>query len=168
MGLFIHAVSKAEYVGPGDVSDEEDIHVIRPGEGNEHRLNGKRAGLYRARGEEHSFCAGSYGGVDEWKRLLCEAVHDCPHWEIGFFSGFAFSELFYCPLDGAFGPETCAGLAKMFAVHRNDVVKRIAELCPDDDSMFGGPDGNAWWLEYYDDWHKAFAIAADNGFVIFG
>lgn len=159
MGLDIVAVRQARFLHPRPEqwSDEHAehlyIHVIG---GFEARLDGKLAGCYEADDGFH-FRAGSYSGYNDWRRWLSEtqlgvppqAVWDAPE----SFAGKPFVELVnFADSEGAIGPVTSAKLAEDFRSHQSQ---------PD------LQDPTGYYLSKWDEWARAFALAADDGFVVF-
>jgi hypothetical protein len=53
--------------------------------------------------------------------------------------------------EGSIGPEACADLAEDFRVMRDEILT----------------DGEEWFVELYDIWASAFALAANTGLVEF-
>lgn len=107
-------------------------------------------------GEEHDFCAGSYSGYNHWRDWLAKVVDwddadAC--WRSGKTEG-PFIELINFPdNEGYIGPMVAAKLAKDFA----DNEARAAERA----------DGDAYLMQKYRDWKRAFELAADAGAVRF-
>ncbi|MEA3249815.1 MAG: hypothetical protein U9Q03_05685 [Patescibacteria group bacterium] len=170
MGFFISAVSQAEYVGEGDNSNSDDILAVRTGRNYERFLDGKQLGLYRFKGQDANVEGYSGIGLEEWTDILSRIVHRCGMWDLGSDSyGLEFDGVFFPPFyhSGAYGPETCKRLAAEFAAHRDKVAGGIAKIRPKKDFLYGGKDGNAWWLSLYDQWQKVFEVGSDSGFAFF-
>lgn len=111
-------------------------------------------------GETFGFRAGSYGTYNVWRELLSvyalgvkpETVWRYPERYVDqpFFELVNFSDC-----EGMIGPAACVDLAQDFAEHPEVREKLLAEE----------PDG--YYASKFDDWAKAFALAADTGLVDF-
>jgi hypothetical protein len=81
-------------------------------------------------------------------------------WNYAEFKGNPFMELIaFSDCGGTIGPASSAKLAKDFTDHREAVLEKAR-------SELGG-DLSAWFCDRYDDWQRAFATAAQGGFVMF-
>ncbi len=106
---------------------------------------------------DHSdFCAGSYGGYNRWRELLAELAGYSPEhvWRSGHLHNkeLPFRELVnFSDCEGTIGPVTSAKLAKDFAEYRDKAGESDVE----------------WFFDKYDEWQKAFQMAANNGAVCF-
>lgn len=110
--------------------------------------------------ETFGFRAGSYGGYNQFREQLSlhalgvtpQQVWQRPREYVDkpFFELINFSDC-----EGQIGPQACADLAKDFAEHTEIRAKLLADE----------PDG--YYAAKYDDWAKAFALAADTGLVDF-
>ncbi|MBU8594050.1 hypothetical protein [Bacillus subtilis] len=97
--------------------------------------------------ESFSFRAGSYSGYGWWRRKLEEFKGDT-----------AFQELInFADNEGTIGPVVSKKLAKDFNEHA-DAAREYARTLGDTGEV---------WLYLYDDWKKAFEMAAENGAVDF-
>jgi hypothetical protein len=104
------------------------------------------------RTEVHGFRAGSYGGYNQWREDLArqfngptitDADPDKPFYEL----------IYFADNEGCIGPEAAADLFIDFTMH------------------FGLYDPKCWYpdaaRQSYGDWTRAFALAAENGLVVF-
>lgn len=113
----------------------------------------------RATGERVRFRAGSYTGYGDWRHALCLAALGCPPLAVWNdperYRGEPFYELIhFADNEGCIGPLAARDLADDFAWGGED-VRRALELR----STYSGA--------IYDDFAKAFDLAADTGVVIF-
>ena len=120
------------------------------------RLDGLETGAYAVSGDRYAFRAGSYSGYNEWRRMLARMVGviDRELWNDHSEAAKAtpFYELIcFSDAEGTIGPKTCAKLAKDF----------------DDWADRAKASGDRYWLEKYQDWSKAFHLAAERGVVDF-
>jgi len=102
--------------------------------------------------EEHRFRAGSYSGYNSWRNELAKlagytSADDC--WN-NHTSGPFYELINFSDCEGVIGPVVSAKLAKDFADYREKA------------EIIGG-----WFFDAYQDWEKAFTMAADNGAVSF-
>ena len=156
MGLDITAYSKLTFVCMPDESYEESDDEIQVRE-NPH-FPGRLAGLYDkgvyslADSEEYDFRAGSYGGYNRWREVLDLARKGLP--------SYAFEEIIeFSDCEGTIGPSVSLKLRDDFVRYAEQVKAKVRELVPDDRGEY--------WIEKYEDWTKAFTLAADGGCVIF-
>ena len=116
---------------------------------------------YLATGDTFGFRAGSYSGHGQFRAALCEAALGVPPenvWEDpDEFRGKPFYELInFSDCEGAIGPEVCAKLAADFQRERAVRDALEAKDLPGD-----------WYVQKFDDWQRAFELAADTGLVQF-
>lgn len=122
--------------------------------------------IYRA-GDSFGFRAGGYGGYNAWRNELAKLAaypakpfdryktgdvqqrHDQGAWEAD--SGPFWELINFSDCEGVIGAEVAAKLAKDFADHQEKADAHT-------DLRF---------LESYNEWRKAFEMAADNGAVDF-
>ena len=164
MGLDVQSYSRCRFVAPqvGDdyeEHDEEEHVLVYVLDAFLDRLDGQPQGWYAAEGESVDFHAGSYGGYNQWREQLSEAalgVHPKVVWDDPErFAGRPFVELInFADNEGAIGPITSAKLWTDFEEHQ-DLPERV------EDDPFG------YFAQKYDSWRDAFALAADDGFVVF-
>lgn len=131
-------------------SDEDDGVYIQPCEPFTDRADGLTPGWYTAEKIYH-FRAGSYTSYYYWRSDLCRAAIGVSPTDIwsGDVTDGPFIELInFSDCEGVIGPETSSKLAKDFRDCRN--------LMPND------PD----FMRVYDNFHKAFEMAAQNGAVL--
>jgi hypothetical protein len=121
------------------------------------RTEGLAAACYRlADSAGGGFRAGSYGGYNLWRDQLAQIAGWASADEAFVADGGPFWELINFPdNEGVIGPVVSAKLAKDFADEANKARALV---------LFGE---DAWFLEKYRDWAKAFATAADGGCVLF-
>lgn len=119
------------------------------------RADGLADGRYRVEGEQHAFRAGSYSGYNEWRRLLASLVGvQCQDvWNAGEAEpAFPFKDLInFSDCEGFIGPKTSAKLACDF--------KRWHERA--------SSHADTYWQKKYEEWMRAFHIAAGKGVVKF-
>jgi hypothetical protein len=102
------------------------------------------------------FRAGSYSGYNVWREKLSDmALGVIPRmvWDnYEQFTGRPFVELIhFSDCEGILGTEVCKKLLKDFQDFQDSANQHQDE----------------WFTERYNDWHKAFEFAADNGYVDF-
>ena len=115
--------------------------------------------------EGHCFRAGSYGGYNQFRGYLCEAIHgvECEEfWGNEDYEGTPFYELIdFSDCEGVIGVEESKKLHAEFMLHRGIFKKYVEEI-------HGNGDDLEYFMEKYDDWTKAFSISAQKGALIFG
>lgn len=165
MGLDITAYKKftiTDHVPTQGTWCEEQDHVVpRLDTGFDQSFRGlPRDGLcVLTSGEQFNFRAGSYTGYGEWRRLLAYAAWDLPPEEVWTYPDryrdHPFFELInFADDQGTIGPDAAADLAWDFDAHSNMVRPRLAQ-----------EDERA--TKRYDDWQRAFELAANHGLVRF-
>lgn len=170
MGLDITAYRKlapapqAELDSDGSPVDWEKFHHFSPAviDWTEQNWPGHsgdvKPGVYSAE-ETHGFRAGSYSGYNWWRDHLSQFAQGKPAkvlWE-GDISG-PFAELIhFADNEGVIGPAVSAKLAKDFADFEPKAADYAATI---------GTEGK-YWLQSYQNWKRAFEMAADNGAVDF-
>lgn len=163
MGLHIRAYSRCRFVAPkteNDWDEHEDVHIyVHALDVFRDRLDGLAPGWYASEGEYRHFHAGSYGGYNRWRDQLSRAALGVPASEVwGHFSRFAgrpFAELInFADNEGTIGPRTSAKLLADF-----DADPALPTRVADDPFDY--------FAEKYAEWRNAFALAADNGLVVF-
>ncbi len=165
MGLDIIALENVELVradgaeeGPHD-DEGEDLVYLYPNPDFAERADGMVPGAYRGKGGRHEFRAGSYSGYSEWRERLAALVDTTPEKVWAGAVAPAFGELInFAVNEGTIGPKTSAKLAKDFEAWRSQ-AETWAKAMP-------GEEG-AWFMRSYDDWRKAFGLAANAGAVQF-
>lgn len=157
MGLDISAYSRIRFVHGEDARTDECYdgpHIAVYGEDFPERLDGLVPGCYTSDLPGIRFHAGSYEGYNSWRAWLCqyalgvqpELVWKAPE----DFAGRPFVELVnFADNEGTIGPVTSAKLAKDFANHHPP------------------PASDGYYVEKYDEWHRAFTLAANDGCVMF-
>lgn len=176
MGLDISMYRKIEFVRtPANEDDEPEwqteVRIWGNLKGFESRFTGA-PGIYRY-AEGDSFRAGSYSGYNEWREQLARLagypareratlyagarmLHAAGAWEAG---GGPFWELIYfADNEGAIGAEVSAKLSRDFVGWR-DRAQAFAQTL--------GPVSYVYFMEVYDDFARAFAMASDGGVVVF-
>jgi len=178
MGLDITAYARARYVrmpkedDDGDDGYEEGLVRVyvhpefpRQADGMENRS------LWLTSDETHSFRSG-YGGYNVWRNRLCEMANGCtaealwakPEADV---RAAAFGPLIhFSDCEGTIGPETSKRLLDEFLTHRERAVAYAAKLTAEQ-SLEAQYNTGADFLTRYDDWTRAFTLAADGGFVRF-
>jgi len=158
MGLDVRAYSQCVFVHePHGYNEECDDRIPVRHQPWVDVLDGRSLGCYEHKGETFHFRAGSYGGYGDWRRSLSVlglgTTAETVWHEPGAFAGEPFVELVnFSDCEGAIGPATSEKLAADFATHR--------------DAAASGPDFGGYFLAKYDDWHKAFTLASDDGWVV--
>lgn len=164
MGLDVSAYSYLEFVRPLGGGDDEDEDLVRiyGVRGLPDRLDGQPQGYYRRlpESDDFYFSAGSYSGYNWWRAELSRfalKVEPGSVWGTGEqrFRGEPFVELInFSDCEGAIGPETSRKLAADFEAWHERAVAHSEKL------------GGQFWLPYFENWRKAFALAAGSGFVV--
>lgn len=95
--------------------------------------------------ETHGFRAGSYGGYNEWRRHLQERFNPNRDPQRPFYELIWFADN-----EGSIGPEAAQDLLADFLEH---------------DGLFAPDD--EWMRRKYQDWTRAFVLAANSGLVRF-
>lgn len=176
MGLDISAYSKTRKALDGEVETDEDGDPKdwnswrRISEGlvemsNEHG-QGQAADVepgFYSFGEGFGFRAGSYSGYNSWRDELARMAGWTGAkevWTLGqeedaggpFFEIINFSDC-----EGVIGPKISAKLSADFKANTDKAYAWAQEHSED----------TGWFLEKYNDWSKAFELAADGGMVLF-
>ena len=114
--------------------------------------------------EMHEFRAGSYSGYGEFRTMLAKMVgHDpAEYWNADGTGPDLSDEPFYELIDfadneGCIGPDAAVDLLEDFRVHREQWVAHVEQS--DAKPMLD------YYVGKYDDWIKAFELAADGGLV---
>ena len=110
--------------------------------------------------KDFNFRAGSYGGYNRWRDMLAKlagygSAGDAWNLVDRTFSGPFIELIDFADNEGVIGPKISAKLAKDF---RDYEVKA---------KEFAETSGESWFWEKYQNWKKAFEMAADNGAVDF-
>jgi hypothetical protein len=114
--------------------------------------DGIKPGVYGF-AEAHGFRAGSYGGYNQWRNQLSCVMRGKPAedlWKEPIAGPFA-ELIHFADNEGVIGPTVAAKLAKDFADNQ-----ARAEAVTDE-----------YFLKKYNEWRKAFELAADDGAVDF-
>lgn len=165
MGLDITAYRKLKRVKSPEMEGEEPVnwqaecHIresdIDLTESNfPGRTDGLAPGVYTFEDKVDVY-AGSYGGYNQWRDQLARhsgypsasAVHQAPPDEGPFVELINFSDC-----EGYIGASVASKLAKDFAEHQFRILAESE---------------NAYFIEKYLEWRKAFEMAADGGAVEF-
>ena len=160
MGLDITAYQNVERIGDPDYDDAQDDHRnLYVGQLAAERAAPLTMGLYRVSGINQHFRAGGYGVYNSWRAWLCRVMLGVKPSVVrrnkDDYAGREFVELIdFSDSEGTIGPVVSAKLAADFAEHRPKAAANPGE------------DGK-WNLQRYDDWHAAFALAANTGAVLF-
>ena len=163
MGLDIVAAEEITLVWAdteeGEGPEDDDLVLMYPHPEFEARADGMAGGLYRSKTTPFEFRAGPYSGYGEWRKALAALVDSTPEQVWAGAVPAAFGELInFADNEGMIGTQTSAKLAKDFTDWRSR-AETFAKALP-------GEEG-AWFLRSYDDWAKAFSIAANDGAVQF-
>jgi hypothetical protein len=172
MSLNITAFSRARFVHNDEACKEDDHHTIWSMPEFVDRLDGKEIGCYVSDGKEMAFAAGSYSGYNRWREILSFVALDVvPEvvWEnVDEYAGKPFVELInMADNEGAIGPVTSRKLAMNFEGLRGSVEYKLQEVVEKRGLHRWFDEEGKWWLKKYDEWHKAFVLASDGGFVDF-
>lgn len=179
--------------GPGEGAYMAGCAFPEPNEAFPGREEGVEAIPYDFK-EKWGFRAGSYGGYGEWRRHLANIVGigDLNIWwnenDSGDSCGPMEELLHFSDCEGTLGPVVSAKLAEDFVVWEERAKEYALELnvqclivwsrfkseeeCREQvakegfDANNGLMTGSHFW-ESYQNWKKAFADAAENGFVAF-
>ena len=116
--------------------------------------------------ERDSFRAGSYSGYNQFRNLLCWAIHGiCQEdfWNSKNSDEEEFGALIdFSDCEGTICYSVAAELHRSFKNNRKRFKDYLNSL--GDDLSF--EDGH-YFMEKYDDWTKATRVASDNGLLIF-
>ena len=118
------------------------------------RSGGLKPGVYSVT-DEYDFRAGSYGGYNAWRNWLATVAGYAnaeAAWNSGQTEGPFYELIHFADNEGVIGAAASAKLAKDFADHQT----KAEQLSPD-----------GYYIQKYNDWRKAFEMAADDGFVNF-
>lgn len=169
MGLDITAYSKLEAdpsIADGDQAYYEGAIWLYVEEGREGRAEPLTGGAYRCHGEQMGFRAGSYSGYNLWREYLAEMIGTTPKaiWnrrdETPKPPVDPFVELIdFSDCEGVIGSKVAAKLAKDFAT--------LAHLVEPFAKKITNSDNREWFVAKYNEWRKAFELAADGGAVRF-
>jgi len=166
MGLDIIAWKKVEFrrerVAGVEIDHDSETWLYRGPAAD--RTDGLAEGVYAVSDEAHGFRAGSYSGYNEWREWLSVAmVGVLPRtiWEDrGRYAGRPFVELIdFADNEGFIGPNTSEKLARDFAEHHEQAKARALQAF--------GPVVAPHYVRLYEDFMKAFKLAAGTGAVKF-
>lgn len=158
MGLDVTAY---ETVGPrvevGEDEDFEGIHIYNP----DHFPGATRCelarGRYESRGTVFGFRAGSYSGYNRWREQLASLVGTSPEALWANHTEGPFAELInFSDCEGALHGAVARKLRDDFIAWQERAEAFNATLSATD---------LGWFIERYNDWRKAFELAADAGAV---
>jgi hypothetical protein len=182
MGLDVHAASHLRYLGPMPSYEERDrleqeldrqkknlsdvYFFLSPNDaGHKARLGGMKPGLYEytERSEQHGFRAGSYSGYNWWREQLSRFALNVAPEEVWHnprrYRGKPFVELInFTDCDGRIGTKVAAKLAKDFRDHAGRTAEFAAQF---------GAEEREYWLEVYQEFTRAFELAAQDGALRF-
>jgi hypothetical protein len=171
MGLDITAYEKVTLIRSMTVQEyNEDENSQEEADGDGKTLlyqDGKRPqsdgladGIYATSGKSRSLSAGSYSGYNAWRDMLARTMLGKTARDVWNLSdeqrvALPFTELInFSDCEGFIGPTTSAKLARDFAEHRARLPRKT-----DDDAQ--------WFVQKYNEWAEAFALAAAGGVVKF-
>ena len=174
MGLDISAYSKMARVRDEvaatmneDEIFESDGIILRDGHKKDSRIDDLQPGFYLAEegSECHDFRAGSYSGYNDYRNKLAECflnVSDRGVWaNPEQFEGKPFYEqIDFSDCEGYMGPEVSAKLHQDYVNGREQWEEWLKENEYNSDNV-------DWYLSRYDNWTKAFGLAADGGILRF-
>lgn len=145
MGLDISAYENLQYL---EEATEDNYHIgVQVYDSGFDRLDGLVEGMYSTSGRIHDFRAGSYSGYNAWRSNLEEFANQL--------NDGSFEELTnFSDCEGCIGPKTSAKLFQDFSRHYQAAKQHQC-------------DDHEWFIDKYEDWMKAFRIAANNGAVVF-
>jgi hypothetical protein len=111
-----------------------------------------------------SFRAGSYSGYNQFRDILCKAVHGISaddFWSSGRYWGSeAFGALIdFSDCEGTICYSVAAELYGDFKEYKNIFKKYVKANCGNEDSVY--------YIDKYNEWMGALKIASDKGLVIF-
>ena len=177
MGLDITAYEKVSLIRAMSVREYNEDEQAQEEVGRDERKtllcqdserpqsDGMPDGIYATSGKSAGFRAGSYGGYNQWRNTLsqmmlgksaeavwrmCALPVTATKREAG--KPLPFVELInFSDCDGFIGPKTSAKLAKDFAENRSRIPV----------------DTDRWFVDKYEQWARAFALAANGGVVDF-
>lgn len=167
MGLDITAYSRLGELVQTDFSPEpvdfDSCEFICPNRSFLAQADGIVEGWYRIdESDSHSFRAGSYGSYSQFRGEVIRSLHgisDSEYWNDKSFDGTPLRDwLHFSDCEGVIGPKTSR---KLFDECMSVNDKVVAQLRANGD--------DAWYLvEKWNEWVKAFSLAADGGCVVFG
>ena len=177
MGLDIGAMSGLKDA-PGKICDEDwEIIDEKTGEWEDGKFyvaninpdfkeqaEGLEANKVYGYEEYFNFRAGSYGGYNQWREMLCNMALGLDPNDLwnhkDKYKGEPFYELInFSDCEGTIGSVTCK---KLF----NDFKKFRARAKGYSNGLPPSYDGE-YWFQKYEEWMKAFKMGADNGCVDF-
>lgn len=169
MGLAVTGYEKLGYLGTLDAGDAAEANLdegfldLRPQRGVPDRSDGLKPGWYMPIGKQHAVGNVSYSGYGAWRRMLAAMVGvDLKKLWKHHHAGPFVELLNYADNEGFFGPKTSTKLAADFKAYRPTAVAFAGAV---------GGKGFEWsgtdWLKLYNDYAKAFAVAAGSGVVYF-
>lgn len=156
MGLDVNAYSGCVMVDGPEAAGR--IVYIHESEWSS-RMDGMEPGLYSFE-ESFSFRAGSYSWYNRWREWLAALVGKTPEeiWNAENPEG-PFTELInFSDCEGTIGPKTSAKLLGDFEAFTARAEAFALEL---------GPVQGGHFVAVYNEFKKAFSLAADGGFVVF-
>lgn len=159
MGLDVIAYERIEWLGSMDGDHEaDDTACVYPNDDFPTRADGLEAGWYRWSGRQHDFRAGSYSSYNWWRDRLAEMIGSSAQaiWQKP--EPGPFVELIdFADNEGALGPATSRKLAADFADWADRAESFAATL----------GESAGYFTETYDNFRRAFEIAATGGAVQF-
>lgn len=115
----------------------------------------------------YNFRAGSYSGYNRFRTLLCQAINGITAEELWQRGDMASHLPFYMLInfsdcEGVIGGSVAEELHRDFVQNREEFVAYLNQKAGTDENI--EPEN---WISLYDEWTKAFAIAADEGLLFF-
>jgi len=147
---------------PGELDEPDDEFWITNDYSPRHGIDG---GVYRLDGETTEFRVG-YSEYNEWREALALYTLGVTPEEIWTdpeaFLGEPFVRLInFSDCDGVIGGRPARTLARESDENRAAIAERARNATDVD------PDHAVWFMEIYDDFARAFALAAEDGCVSF-
>jgi len=158
MGLDISAYSKLSKCecDPEDYDSDFVVHIYNDESFDNIERPFEKTKFYETIYKRYSFGAGSYGGYNDWRKILCNLILKCNPSEVWNnpieYEGKPFVELInFSDCEGTIGTEISEKLYKDFETFQSEIDKLEDE----------------YFKERYIKWKNAFDVARDCGLVKF-
>ncbi|GEM_PF-3685345 len=174
MGHRVTGFSRAEYVHSVVNCEERGHYKVWCERKYSARLCGREMGCYRSHSRRRVTVrrgVQTYENFNKWIELLSLVALNVSASNVRhnttLYEKHPFFELISSPAtDNAFGPEVCAKLSVDFASLRASAKEKLARKVAEiGDRLL--PYGQTDWLSTFRKFDRAFALASDNGFVIY-